>query len=133
MIVFRVFRQERKFVVKLVHFVLQLVAFAIAVWGMKAVFDFHNHMKYSNLYSLHSWCGLTTVILFGCQALLSVPPSVLLPVGGMYALELLLGLWRPFLYSESISAYYQKSSYTISTFYCQMPPNKQINWLKDSV
>ena len=67
MIVYRVFRTENKFVVKLVHFVLQLGAFAIAVWGLKAVFDFHNHMKYPNLYSLHSWCGLTTVVLFGCQ------------------------------------------------------------------
>ncbi|KAL9966280.1 hypothetical protein ACROYT_G024331 [Oculina patagonica] len=69
MIVYRVFRHENKFFVKLVHFGLQLVAFAIAVWGLKAVFDFHNHNKYPNLYSLHSWCGLSTVILFACQLL----------------------------------------------------------------
>ena len=80
MIVFRVFRHENKFVVKLVHFVLQLVAFGIAVWGLKAVFDFHNHMHYSNLYSLHSWCGLTTVVLFGLQVS-SVLLLVLLPLG----------------------------------------------------
>ena len=67
MIVYRVFRHENKFLVKLVHFGLQLLAFAIAIWGLKAVFDFHNHNKIANLYSLHSWCGLTTVILFGCQ------------------------------------------------------------------
>ena len=67
MIVFRVLSHQNKFYVKLVHFGLQLVAFGIAVWGVKAVFDFHNHMGYPNLYSVHSWCGLSTVILFGCQ------------------------------------------------------------------
>ena len=67
MIIFRVLRHQNKFYVKLVHFGLQLVAFGIAVWGVKAVFDFHNHMGYANLYSVHSWCGLSTVILFGCQ------------------------------------------------------------------
>ena len=67
MIVFRVLSHQNKFCVKLVHFGLQLVAFGIAVWGVKAVFDFHNHMGYPNLYSVHSWCGLSTVILFGCQ------------------------------------------------------------------
>lgn len=69
MIVYRVFRHENKFFVKLVHFGLQLVALAVAVWGLKAVFDFHNHNNIPNLYSLHSWCGLGTVILFACQLL----------------------------------------------------------------
>ena len=67
MIVYRVFRHENKLFVKLVHFGLQLVVFAIAVWGLKAVFDFHNHNNIPNLYSLHSWCGLITVILFSSQ------------------------------------------------------------------
>lgn len=66
-IVYRVFRHENKFFIKLVHFGLQLVAFVIAVLGLKAVFDFHNHNGIPNLYSLHSWCGLSTIILFSCQ------------------------------------------------------------------
>lgn len=69
MIVYRVFRHENKFFVKLVHFGLQVVAFAISVWGLKAVFDFHNNNNIPNLYSLHSWCGLGTVVLFSCQLL----------------------------------------------------------------
>ncbi|XP_058948279.1 transmembrane ascorbate-dependent reductase CYB561-like [Pocillopora verrucosa] len=69
MIVYRVFRHENKFFIKLVHFGLQLVAFVIAVLGLKAVFDFHNHNGIPNLYSLHSWCGLSTIILFSCQLL----------------------------------------------------------------
>lgn len=69
MIVYRVFRHENKLLIKLVHFGLQLVAFVIAVLGLKAVFDFHNHKGIPNLYSLHSWCGLLTIILFSCQLL----------------------------------------------------------------
>ena len=67
MIVYRVFRHENKFFVKLIHFGLQLVAFVIAVWGLKAAFDFHNKNNIPNLYSLHSWCGLVVVILFSLQ------------------------------------------------------------------
>lgn len=66
-IVYRVFRHENKFVVKLVHFGLQLVAFCVAVVGLKAAFDYHNSNNISNLYSLHSWCGLITIILFTTQ------------------------------------------------------------------
>ena len=67
MIVYRVFRHENKFVVKLVHFGLQLVAFCVAVVGLKAAFDYHNSNNISNLYSLHSWSGLITIILFTTQ------------------------------------------------------------------
>ncbi|XP_031565848.1 cytochrome b561-like [Actinia tenebrosa] len=67
MIVYRVFRYQNKFVVKLVHFGLQLVAFAIAVLGLKAAFDFHNHNKIPNMYSLHSWLGISTMFLFTTQ------------------------------------------------------------------
>lgn len=66
-IVYRVFRHENKFVVKLVHFGLQLVAFCVAVVGLKAAFDYHNSNNITNLYSLHSWCGLITIILFTTQ------------------------------------------------------------------
>ena len=82
MIVYRVFRHENKFFVKLVHFGLQLLAFAIAIWGLKAVFDFHNHNKIPNLYSLHSWCGLTTVILFGCQVSQFFYQKIAISLGG---------------------------------------------------
>ena len=67
MIVYRVFRFENKFLVKLVHFGLQFVAFCTAVLGLKAVFDFHNTQKIPNMYSLHSWLGMSTVVLFSCQ------------------------------------------------------------------
>ncbi|XP_043827402.1 lysosomal membrane ascorbate-dependent ferrireductase CYB561A3 isoform X1 [Dromiciops gliroides] len=52
---------------KLLHAVLHLVAFVLAVLGMVAVFKFHSHNHIANLYSLHSWLGITAVTLFACQ------------------------------------------------------------------
>ncbi|XP_065821253.1 cytochrome b561 isoform X2 [Labrus bergylta] len=35
--------------------------------GFVAVFDFHRAAKIPNMYSLHSWCGMATLILFCVQ------------------------------------------------------------------
>ncbi|NXI65648.1 CYAC3 protein, partial [Anseranas semipalmata] len=52
---------------KILHGTLTLTAFALAVVGLLAVFGFHNASKTPNMYSLHSWLGLATVLLFSCQ------------------------------------------------------------------
>uniref|UniRef100_A0A8D1CYK9 Lysosomal membrane ascorbate-dependent ferrireductase CYB561A3 n=1 Tax=Sus scrofa TaxID=9823 RepID=A0A8D1CYK9_PIG len=52
---------------KLGHAAMHLMAFILTVLGLAAVFNFHNHEKIPNLYSLHSWLGITTVFLFACQ------------------------------------------------------------------
>lgn len=52
---------------KVLHAALHLLAFTLTVVGLIAVFRFHNHSKIAHLYSLHSWLGITTVILFACQ------------------------------------------------------------------
>ncbi|XP_027799943.2 lysosomal membrane ascorbate-dependent ferrireductase CYB561A3 isoform X1 [Marmota flaviventris] len=52
---------------KLLHAALHLIAFILTVVGLVAVFQFHNHSNIAHLYSLHSWLGITTVILFACQ------------------------------------------------------------------
>ncbi|KAM9080856.1 lysosomal membrane ascorbate-dependent ferrireductase CYB561A3 isoform 2-T5 [Megaptera novaeangliae] len=49
------------------HAAMHLLAFILTVLGLHAVFDFHNQRKIPNLYSLHSWLGITTVFLFACQ------------------------------------------------------------------
>ncbi|KAL8182831.1 UNVERIFIED_CONTAM: hypothetical protein K2H54_002969 [Gekko kuhli] len=63
---------------KLLHAALTLAAFILAVLGLVAVFEFHNNKKIPNMYSLHSWLGLTAVLLFSCQWLMGLA-SFLLP------------------------------------------------------
>ena len=67
MIAYRVFRDDSKPKVKLLHMFIQAIAFAFGVLGLKAVFDFHNDNNITNMYSLHSWIGMTTFVLFSCQ------------------------------------------------------------------
>ncbi len=69
MIAYRVLSKDSKSIVKLLHMAIQAIAFGFGVLGLKAVFDFHNHNNISNLYSLHSWIGITTFVLFSCQVL----------------------------------------------------------------
>ncbi|NXJ83439.1 CYAC3 protein, partial [Trogon melanurus] len=52
---------------KMLHGALFLGAFILAVLGLAAVFRFHNDHGTPNMYSLHSWLGLATVLLFSCQ------------------------------------------------------------------
>ncbi|XP_015279803.1 PREDICTED: cytochrome b ascorbate-dependent protein 3 [Gekko japonicus] len=63
---------------KLLHAALTLAAFILVVVGLVAVFEFHNNKKIPNMYSLHSWVGLTAVLLFSCQWLMGFA-SFLLP------------------------------------------------------
>lgn len=63
---------------KLLHAALTLTAFIIVVLGLVAVFAFHNKKGIPNMYSLHSWLGLSAVLLFSCQWLMGFS-SFLLP------------------------------------------------------
>ncbi|NXY86606.1 CYAC3 protein, partial [Alcedo cyanopectus] len=60
-------RRGAKLPWKLLHSSLALGAFVLAVLGSVAVFSFHNHQGTPNMYSLHSWVGLATLLLFSCQ------------------------------------------------------------------
>ncbi|VBB33523.1 unnamed protein product [Acanthocheilonema viteae] len=77
MLVYRVFRHERKRFSKLLHLTLHTMVLIFTVVALKAVFDSHNNHKNDegepdplpNMFSLHSWVGLTSVIAFFFQYL----------------------------------------------------------------
>lgn len=66
-LVYRVFRNEDKRNVKILHGVIHLLALVISVVGIVAVFDFHRAAKIPDMYSLHSWCGMATFVFFCVQ------------------------------------------------------------------
>ncbi|XP_012530243.1 cytochrome b561 isoform X2 [Monomorium pharaonis] len=69
MLIYRTQRNVRKRRLKLTHAGMMLFIVLLMVIALVAVFDSHNLAKHPvpNMYSLHSWVGLTTVILFCCQ------------------------------------------------------------------
>ncbi|XP_026203249.1 cytochrome b561 isoform X1 [Anabas testudineus] len=66
-LVYRVFRNEPKRNVKLLHGIIHLLALIMSIIGFVAVFDFHRAAKIPDMYSLHSWCGMATLVLFCLQ------------------------------------------------------------------
>ena len=69
-LIYRLFQNQDKKILKLVHAFLMICIFVLAVIGLKAVFDSHILAKpdpIPDLFSLHSWMGLVTVILFLAQ------------------------------------------------------------------
>ncbi|KAB0367209.1 hypothetical protein FD755_020533 [Muntiacus reevesi] len=67
LLVYRVFRNEAKRTTKVLHGLLHVFAFVIALVGLVAVFDHHRKEGYADLYSLHSWCGILVFALFFVQ------------------------------------------------------------------
>ena len=68
-LVYRVFPYVTKIWVKILHAVLLATSLILSSVGLKAVFDSHSNAipPKAHLDSLHSWVGLTTVVLFGLQ------------------------------------------------------------------
>lgn len=52
---------------KIVHLILHTIALASGIIGIYAVFKFHNELSIPNMYTLHSWIGMSTFCLFGLQ------------------------------------------------------------------
>uniref|UniRef100_A0A0C9S9Z5 TSA: Wollemia nobilis Ref_Wollemi_Transcript_5561_1240 transcribed RNA sequence n=1 Tax=Wollemia nobilis TaxID=56998 RepID=A0A0C9S9Z5_9CONI len=56
-----------KYVQKVVHLSLHLIALVLGIVGIYAAFKYHNESGIVNLYSWHSWLGLGTICLFAIQ------------------------------------------------------------------
>lgn len=69
MLLYRTQRNVRKRRLKLTHAGIMLFIVILTVIALTAAFDSHNLASppKPNMYTLHSWMGLTTVILFCCQ------------------------------------------------------------------
>lgn len=67
MLIYRVFHKCPKLPLKAVHGVLMILGLLFSVVGLKAAFDSHNVRGIPDMYSLHSWIGLVTVIFFAVQ------------------------------------------------------------------
>jgi cytochrome b-561 len=59
----------RKRRLKLIHGGIMIFTLLLTIIALVAVFDSHNLKSppIPNMYTLHSWVGLTSVILFCCQ------------------------------------------------------------------
>ncbi|PNX75154.1 putative transmembrane ascorbate ferrireductase 3-like protein, partial [Trifolium pratense] len=57
---------------KFVHMTLHLIAIVLGIVGLCAVFKFHNMGNIADVYSLHSWIGISTFCLFGLQWLIGL-------------------------------------------------------------
>ncbi|CAG0881651.1 unnamed protein product [Cyprideis torosa] len=68
-LIYRVFRTERKRYLKIGHACVNALAFVLGVVGLRAVFEFHNAKGIPNVYSLHSWLGIIVMIIFAEQLL----------------------------------------------------------------
>lgn len=77
--------QCSKLMMKFIHAGLHVTAFVFVVISMMAVFDFHNAANIPNMYSLHSWLGLTAVILYCLQLVLGI---------GLYLIPVTPVSWR---------------------------------------
>lgn len=52
---------------KFTHMVVHVIAIALGITGIYATFKFHHRSGSTNMYTLHSWIGLGTFILYGFQ------------------------------------------------------------------
>ena len=68
-LVYRMLRSGRKKYLKWSHYGIMMLSFVLSVIALLAVFD-SNHRwtnPIANLYTLHSWFGISTVALFAFQ------------------------------------------------------------------
>ncbi|QCD89483.1 probable ascorbate-specific transmembrane electron transporter 1 [Vigna unguiculata] len=58
---------EKRRSVKVVHLLLHLVALVAGVLGITAIFNSKKEAHLPDMYTLHSWLGISAICLFGLQ------------------------------------------------------------------
>ncbi|KAL8150745.1 hypothetical protein V2J09_020553 [Rumex salicifolius] len=66
MMVYRTVRADH-IAQKFTHMLVHVIAIALGITGIYAAFKFHHRRDLTNMYTLHSWIGLSTFILYGFQ------------------------------------------------------------------
>ena len=71
-LVYRMLRSGRKKYLKWAHSGIMMLSFVLSVIALLAVFDSNHRWKHpiANLYTLHSWFGISTIALFAFQVYL---------------------------------------------------------------
>lgn len=64
---YRLFPSQAKYKLKLIHASINSIVLILSWIALYSVIDFHNKKYIPNFYSLHSWIGLITIILFNTQ------------------------------------------------------------------
>ncbi|NWI56658.1 CYBR1 reductase, partial [Calyptomena viridis] len=78
-----------KLLMKFIHAGLNTIAMILAIVSMVAVFEYHNAKNIPNMYSLHSWIGLTALIFYSLQLFLGFA-VFLLPFAPVHLRALLM-------------------------------------------
>jgi cytochrome b-561 len=52
---------------KVIHLALHAIAIVLGAFGIYCAFKYHNESGIANLYSLHSWLGIGTIVLYTIQ------------------------------------------------------------------
>ncbi|XKL59428.1 hypothetical protein PGB90_000444 [Kerria lacca] len=71
-LVFRILRNTHKYTLKLLHAAINASALVLTLLAALAVLVFHNQLNIPNFYSIHSWIGCTTILIFIFQACISI-------------------------------------------------------------
>lgn len=128
-LVYRGFRMARKKNLKYSHAAIHLTVLVAVIIALVAVFDSHNYAAtpIPNLYSLHSWVGLTAVILFACQWVAGfvayLSPVLAEPLKRMYMpLHIYFGLLGyGFAAAAALMGFAEKAAFNMPKTYKDLP------------
>lgn len=142
---YRVLQNQAKKQVKIIHGVVMISVFIIDVIGLQAVFDFHNLKNIPNMYSLHSWLGVSAVALFLLQWIIGLvtflfpglPDDIrkkILPIHVIAGISIFVLSWATAIAGVTEKAFFvmkdDKSTPDVNEAYSGLPAEAiLVNWM----